>query len=70
MLIQFLWGRSSNETADIDIDKSCHQVLTVKSVHDSAMTWDDVTEVFDLEGSLEPGCKKSTKRTNDGGEDR
>lgn len=70
MLIQFLWGRSSNKATDVHIDEGCHQVLTVESVHDSTMTWNDVSKVFDFERSLEPGCEKPAKRTDDRGEDR
>ena len=55
---------------NVNIDKCCHQELTVKSVHDASMTWDDVFKVLDLECSLESRSKESSEGSNDGGKER
>lgn len=65
LLEQLLRIWSSNETRDVDIDESCHQVLTVEAIHDPSMTRNDVSKVFDLEGSLESTGKEASEGTDD-----
>ena len=55
---------------DVNIDKGGHQELTVESVHDSSMSRDQVSKIFDLECSLKSRCKETTKRTDDRSEER
>ena len=59
-----------DEAVDVNIDKGGHQELTVKPVHDSSMSRDQVTKVLDLECSLESRSKEPTKRTNDRSKER
>ena len=55
---------------DVDIDESCHQELAVKSVHDTSVTRDNVTEVLDFKCSLESRGKEASEGADDGGEQR
>ena len=51
---KYLAGSDNVDKAvDVDVDKCGHQELTVESVHDSAMTGDDVTKVLDFKRPLE-----------------
>lgn len=60
-------SRSGNidEAVNINIDKSCHQKLTVKSVHDATMSGNNVSKVLDLKSSFKSRGKEATKRTDD-----
>ena len=62
--------RDVDEGVDVDIDKGGHQELAVKPVHDAAMAGDDVSKVFDLEGSLEARGKEAAKWSNNGSKER
>lgn len=46
LLKNFLRRRSLNETWNVHINKSCHQVLTVKSIHNATMSRDNIAEVL------------------------
>lgn len=59
-----------DEAVDVNIDKGSHEELTVKPVHDATVTGDDVTEVLDLECSLESRSKEATERSNNRGKER
>ena len=61
-------SRSGNidEAVDVNIHEGRHQELTVEPVHDSSMSRNDVTEVFDLESPLEAGGKESTEGPDNG----
>ena len=58
-----------DEAVNVDIDKGGHEELTVKPVHDTTVTRDNVTEILDFKSSLESRCKEATKRSNDGGKE-
>ena len=59
-----------DETVDVNINKSGHQELTVKSIHDSSMARDNVTKILDFERTLESRSKETTKRSNDRSKER
>lgn len=64
-LLQYLAGiRAPYETGDVHVHKSCHQILTVKSVHDSAMPRDGVCKILDFESSFETTGKEASKWAN------
>ena len=54
----------SYKTVYIHVDERGHYDLTVKSVHESAMTGYTIAEIFDLECALESAGKKSAKRSD------
>ena len=59
-----------DETVNVDIDKSSHQELTIEPVHDSSMSRNNITKVFDFERSFESRCEEAPKRTDDRSEER
>ena len=59
-----------DETVDVNIDKSGHQELTVKSIHDSSMARNNVAKIFDFERTLESRSKETTKWSNDRSKER
>ena len=70
LLIQLLRIWCSNEARDVDVDEGSHQVLTVEAIHDAPMTWDHVSEVLDLERTLEATRKEAAKGSDHGAEQR
>lgn len=66
----FAGVRCTNETGDVNIDKGGHQVLTIETIHNATVAWNDITKVFDFEGSLEATGEETTERTNNGAEQR
>ena len=54
----------------IGVDKTTHEYLAVESVHETAVSRDDVTEIFDVESSLEATGEEATKGPNDGRKQR
>ena len=59
-----------DKAVDVNIYKRGHQELTVKPVHDSSMSRDQVTKILDLECTLKTRSKETSKRSNDGGKER
>lgn len=52
------------ETGNVDIYKRSHQILTIETVHDATMSWNDITKIFDAKRSLEAAGKKTTEWTD------
>ena len=51
----------SYEALIIHICKYSHNELTVHAVRNTAMSWNTITEIFNLEGALEARSEKSTE---------
>lgn len=45
------------------MSKGC-DILAIHTIRHSAMAWDTVAEVFDVEGTFEARCEETTKRSN------
>jgi len=52
----------ADKAAVVDIDKHAHQKLAVHSIGHAAMSWNAVTEIFDVESTLETRSEEATKR--------
>jgi len=54
----------ANEAAIIDVDKHAHQELAIHSIRHTAMSWNAVSKVLDIESALETRGEKATKWCN------
>lgn len=50
---------------NVNVDERRHQVLAVEPVDDSAVTRNNITEVFNLERPLEATGEEAAERTDD-----
>lgn len=55
----------SNEAVVIHVGEKSHNELTVHTVGNATMPWNRISEVLDLEGSLQPRREEATKRRNE-----
>lgn len=55
-----------NESVVVHVSKEAHDELTVHSVRHAAVSRNRITEVLDLEATLETGCEKATEGRNEG----
>jgi hypothetical protein len=53
-----------NETVNVHVDESRHQILTIETIHDTPVTRNNVTKVFDFECAFKTGSKEAAKRRN------
>lgn len=51
-----------NEAVVVHVCEESHDELTVHTISDTAVTWDGITKVLDLECALKSRCKESSER--------
>ena len=56
------------EVQVVHIDEEPRYDLAVHAIHDTAVPWNQVTKIFDLEGPLKPRREESAKRGDNGDE--
>ena len=56
----------SDKSGIIDSSKSTHNKLTVHTISDTAVTRNEVGEIFDFESTFEAAGKEATKRSDEG----
>ena len=61
LIKQLYRRRRSNKAVKINIHKRSHDNLTVESVHESTMSGNSISKVFDLKGALKSAGKESTE---------
>ena len=50
----------------VDVDEHAHHDVAIQTIRNSSMSRNEVTEILDLESSLETGCEESSE----GGDER
>lgn len=70
-LIEQLHRRGrSDKAVKVDVHEGGHDHLAVEPVHEAAVARDGITEVLDLEGSLEAAGEEAAERADRRSEDR
>ena len=48
LLEKFLWRVIADKGGNVNVDECGHEVLAIETVHDTTMTWNDVSKILIL----------------------